>query len=142
MAITGDPLKDTTGDGARGAKKGFRHRLVTLLAQQDIDKVPRAIDRAVEIGPASFHFEVGFVDIPAASSSSPSLLAQRLAQQQGELRFPLPHRFMREDWLCRKVDYNRLLSTIYCSFVYYIFLYLAILRTVFARKGITKKATN
>src|SRR5262245_25974043 len=51
VSVTGDPLRDPTGDGARGPEKSFRRCLVPLLAQQDIDQIPIAIYGTVEIRP-------------------------------------------------------------------------------------------
>jgi len=42
-SITGNSLRDTTGDGAGGAKEGFCRCLVPLLTEQDIHEVPISI---------------------------------------------------------------------------------------------------
>jgi hypothetical protein len=59
MAIGRHPLGHTTGDRARGAKEGFRRCLVALLAAQDIDQIPVAIERAVQGGPTPFPLREG-----------------------------------------------------------------------------------
>ncbi len=97
VAITGNSLRDTTGDGAGGAKEGFCRCLIPLLTEQDIHEVPISIDGPVEIDQAPFHFEERLVDIPPASNSPSSMLAQRLAQQGGKLGFPLPYSLMSEN---------------------------------------------
>ena len=97
MSVTGDPRRDTTGDRARGAKEGLCRRLVPLLTEQDIHQVPLAINGAVEVDQTPFHFEVSFVDVPAAANSASPVLAQCLAQQWGELRFPFSYRFVGKD---------------------------------------------
>jgi hypothetical protein len=43
VAITGDPLRDTTRNGTRRAEEGFRRCLVSLLTEQDIDEISIAI---------------------------------------------------------------------------------------------------
>src|SRR3954447_17223131 len=97
MAIGGDAVRDTASDKPRRAKEVFCCRFVPLLTQQDIDEVSLAIYRAVEIGPASFHFDIRLVDIPARADVSSSVLAQHFTQHRGELRFPLSDGFMRKD---------------------------------------------
>ena len=59
MSVTGDPRRNTTGDGAGGAKERLRCRLVPLLTEQDVDQIPIAINGAVEVDQAPFHFDVG-----------------------------------------------------------------------------------
>ncbi len=43
VTITGDSLRDTTGDGARGPEEFFCCRAVTRLTQQDVYQIPIAI---------------------------------------------------------------------------------------------------
>ena len=97
VSITGDPLRDTTSDCARGPKEGFRCCLVPLLTEQNIDQIPISIDRPVEVDQAPFDFKESLVHIPAAPDSPSSMLAQRLAQEWSELRFPLPYCLMGKD---------------------------------------------
>ena len=40
VSITGDSLRDTTGDGVGGAKEGFCRCLVPLITEQHIEQVP------------------------------------------------------------------------------------------------------
>jgi hypothetical protein len=80
MAIGGNALRDTPSDNARGPEEGFRRCAITLLAQENVYQMPRTIHCTVQIGPAPFHFDVGFVDIPALSTPSPPMLAQHLAE--------------------------------------------------------------
>jgi len=49
MSITGNSLRDTTGDGAGGAKEGFCRCLIPLLTEQDIHQIAVPINRAVEV---------------------------------------------------------------------------------------------
>jgi hypothetical protein len=49
VAITGDPLRDMTGDGARGAEDGLGCRLVPLLTEPDIYQIPIPINGPVEV---------------------------------------------------------------------------------------------
>ena len=58
MTIGGDALRDTVRDGARRTEERFRCGLVPLLTQEDVDQVPFTINGPVEIGPASFDFDV------------------------------------------------------------------------------------
>jgi hypothetical protein len=51
MPIAGDSLGNTSGDSPRGAEEGFRRRLVALLTQQNLDEIPIAINRPVQVGP-------------------------------------------------------------------------------------------
>jgi hypothetical protein len=57
VSVTGDPRRDTTGDGACRAEEGLRRRLVSLLTEQDIHQVPIPVNGAVEVDQAPFHFE-------------------------------------------------------------------------------------
>ena len=58
MPIGRHPLWHTTGDGPRGAEERLGRRLVALLTQQNVDEVPIAINGPVQVGPASFHFNI------------------------------------------------------------------------------------
>src|SRR5262249_2731744 len=78
MSITGDALRDATGDRARGAEEGFRPCLVLLLPQRDIDEIPLPINGPVEVGHAPFHLDAGLVHVPAAPDSPTPMLAQGL----------------------------------------------------------------
>ena len=39
-------------------------RSIPILTQQEIDCLALLIDRAVEIAPLTFHFDIGFIDSP------------------------------------------------------------------------------
>jgi hypothetical protein len=39
-------------------------RFIPILTQQEIDSLALFIDRAVEIAPLTFHFDIGFIDSP------------------------------------------------------------------------------
>jgi len=67
------------GVDARRAKAGFCRCLVSLLAEYDIDEIPRTIYCPIEIRPASFYFDVGFVRVPTRSDPSPPMFPQHLA---------------------------------------------------------------
>jgi hypothetical protein len=49
VSITRDPRRDTTGDGARGAKESFRRGLVPLRTKQNIDEIAIPVNGAVEV---------------------------------------------------------------------------------------------
>src|SRR5215510_9585025 len=97
MSIGGDAVRDYLGDGPGRPKKRLSGSTVSRLTQIDVNQVPVPIDRAVEIGPASFHFEIRLVTIPASSHSAPPMLAEGLTQHGGQLGFPLPHCFVSKD---------------------------------------------
>jgi hypothetical protein len=111
VAIGGDTLRDTPRDCARRTEEGFRRCRVALLIQQDIHQVSIAINSTVQIRLAPFHFDIRFVDVPAAANSSAPLLPQCLAQQRRELCFPLPHRFMRKDHPALQEHFRKITQT-------------------------------
>ena len=58
-----------------------------------VDEVSIAIDRPIQVAPATMNLEVGFVDLPAltrAASCAVTPLAQRLTHHGQQLRLPLP----------------------------------------------------
>jgi hypothetical protein len=49
MSITGDPLRDTTGDRARGPEERFCCGLVALLTEPNVDEIAITVNSAVEV---------------------------------------------------------------------------------------------
>jgi hypothetical protein len=49
MSITGDSLRDTTGDHARRSEERFCRCLVALLAKPNIDEIAVTVNGAVEV---------------------------------------------------------------------------------------------
>jgi hypothetical protein len=60
MSITGDPLRDTPGDRARGPEESFRRHLVALLTEPNVDEIAITVNGAVEVDRAPFHFNERF----------------------------------------------------------------------------------
>jgi hypothetical protein len=52
----------------RSAEKSFRRGDIPLCAQQKIDGLSVTINCAIQIGPAAFDLQVGFIDSPRSSS--------------------------------------------------------------------------
>src|ERR1700722_17323976 len=64
IAIERNLLRQSTLAHERPPKEGLRRRDVPFGAQQEIDGLSLFVDGTIEIGPASFDFDVGFVDAP------------------------------------------------------------------------------
>ena len=48
----------------RFLEEAYGGRFIPVLSQQEIYSLALLIDRAVEIAPLTFHFDIGFIDSP------------------------------------------------------------------------------
>ena len=67
IAIERNLLRQSTLAHERPPEEGLGRREVPFGAQQEIDGLSLFVDGTIEIGPASFDFDVGFVDAPGAT---------------------------------------------------------------------------
>ncbi len=81
MPVGCHPVRHKTGNGPCRAEEPLGRSHVTGRAQHRVDEVPVAIDRPIQVAPATMDLEVGFVDVPTlarAASCAVTPLAQRL----------------------------------------------------------------
>ncbi len=69
---------------------------IAMLTQQRVDQIALAINRSIQVLPDAADPDVGFVNVPGASSLALALGAQRVGDQRREADFPRTHRFVRE----------------------------------------------
>ena len=67
IAIERNLLRQSTLAHERPPEEGLGRRDVPFGAQQEIDSLSLFVDGTIEIGPAPFDFDVGFVDPPGAT---------------------------------------------------------------------------
>src|SRR5262249_18334086 len=79
VPIGGDPVRHHLGDGPGGPEERLCRGTVPRLTQIDVHQIPVSIYCAVQIGPATFHFRIGFVRVPTSSHSSAPMLTETLA---------------------------------------------------------------
>src|SRR5271165_7496773 len=68
-----------------------------MLAQHHVDQGAVAINRAIQILPASVHPDIGFVDVPATAYAAFASAAKILCQCRRELCLPITDGLMAED---------------------------------------------
>src|SRR3954454_13723320 len=96
VAIGRDPVRCHPSHRFGRPKERLRCFHVAVFTEQHVDQGPVPVDGAVEIAPAPMHFQVRFIDIPAAAYRAAPAPAQLLGQGRGEFGFPLPDRFIAE----------------------------------------------
>src|SRR5690606_4438703 len=85
-AVDDDALRPTVMF-QRFAQEAFRRRQVTVLAEEELDRVAAAIDRAVKIRPPSANPDIGFINVPLASNRTFSPV-EAFKQQRREVSDP------------------------------------------------------
>ena len=71
----------------RFSHKAFGGRQITVLAEEELDRIAQAVDGAVEIRPATTNLHIGFVDMSFAGHATLAPV-KTFEQQRRELHDP------------------------------------------------------
>jgi hypothetical protein len=104
VLVSRDLVRGGSGDRDGRAEERLGGFLIAGFAQVDVDQGAVTVDRPVQVLPLASHFDVGLIDIPAATGFALAVLAQGIDEQRRQLCLSGADRLVAEHQAAQQQD--------------------------------------